>query len=73
LLTRIPCWWSRLLLIRRSRRWPRRSAISRTCWVARGLSGPHVSIVRVLCSTLLHAWSWLVGSTTLIVPTITEM
>jgi len=69
LLTRIPCRWSRLLLIWRSRRWPRRSAISRTCRVARGLSRPHVSIVRVLCRTLLHAWRWLVGSSTLIVPT----
>jgi hypothetical protein len=71
LLTGIPCRWYRLLLIRRPSRWPGRSGISRTRRVARGLSGPHVSIVRILCSTLLHAWRWLVCSSTLIVPTIT--
>lgn len=72
LLTRVPCWRPWLLLTGWSGWWPRRSAISCTCWVARGLSGPHVSIVRVLCTTLLHAWRWLVASTTLIVPMIGE-
>jgi hypothetical protein len=72
LLTGVPCWGSSLLLIGWSRRWPGRCAISRTCWVARGLSRSHVSIVRVLCTTLLHAWRWLAASSTLIVPTIRE-